>query len=184
MTSYTITPLAEGGPAVVYDEHFIADHEALYDRLCTDIVWDGRMRARKTASFGAPYNYSGMTYPAVKMHDDLARVRDVLAKSLPFEPDNCLVNFYENGRSTMGFHYDGLDDLAPGTGVAIVSLGATRTLRFRRMDDRDVEVSQPLVSGSLLYMPSEVQTQWKHGIPRETGAAARISLTFRQLIAI
>lgn len=174
----------DGVPELIYEEHFLADHQSLYDRLCKEVIWDGRMRARKTASFGAPYNYSGMTYPSAKMHDGIAEVRDALTERLPFEPDNCLVNFYENGRSTMGFHFDAADDLAPGTGVAIVSLGAVRTLRFRKMHDREVEFARPLASGSMLYMPPEVQREWKHGIPRETGAGARISLTFRQLVAI
>lgn len=187
-TSNSPEPLSEGPdgpegvPTYIYDERFIAEHQSLFDRLSKDIIWDGRMRARKTASFGAPYNYSGMTYPAAKMHDALAEVRDAVGERLPFEPDNCLVNYYENGRSTMGFHYDEVDDLAPGTGVAIVSLGATRTLRFRKMHDREVEFARPLVSGSLLYMPPEVHTGWKHGIPRETGAGPRISLTYRQLV--
>lgn len=176
------TPL-ENTPDIVYEPQFIQDHQSLYDRLSADIIWDGRMRARKTASFGAPYNYSGMTYPAMAMPPEIAAVRDAVAKRLSYEPDNCLVNFYENGRATMGFHYDAQDDLAPDTGVTIVSLGATRTLRFRRMDDAAVEFAQPMASGSLLYMAPAVQRSWKHGIPRETGAGPRISLTFRQLVA-
>ena len=81
----------------------------------------------------------------------------------------------------MGYHYDAIDELAPGTGVAIVSLGATRTLRFRLQDDREIEHPWPLPGGSLLYMPPELQHTWKHGVPRQPGAGPRISLTFRCL---
>jgi alkylated DNA repair dioxygenase AlkB len=81
----------------------------------------------------------------------------------------------------MGFHADSIVELVPGTGVAVVSLGAARTLRFRRIDDKSVLWDCPLPNGSLLYMPPEVQLAWKHGVPETPGAGPRISLTFRRL---
>lgn len=36
-------------------EGFVADPEALFERLMADTVWDESMTARKTASFGVPY---------------------------------------------------------------------------------------------------------------------------------
>ncbi|MFT5096791.1 MAG: alkylated DNA repair dioxygenase AlkB, partial [Psychrobacter okhotskensis] len=38
-------------------------------------------------------------------------------------PNNCLVNYYLDGSSKMGFHSDDTSQLADGTGVAILSLG-------------------------------------------------------------
>lgn len=168
-------------PDLLYVPALTPEHEALLQQLCGEIEWDQRMRARKTASFGAPYNYSGMSYPEVPIPPAIEVVRQAVAARVGFEPNNCLVNYYEHGRSRMGFHFDGLDELEPGTGVAIVSLGATRTLWFRDIDDKRREVARPLAGGSLLYMPPEVQHRWKHGIPREPGVGPRISLTFRRL---
>lgn len=83
----------------------------------------------------------------------------------------------------MGFHFDSLEHLAPDTGVAIVSLGDTRSLTFRNRTDKTVEVSYPLVSGSLLYMPPQVQNEWLHGVMKsEPEIGPRMSLTFRHII--
>ena len=72
-------------------------------------------------------------------------------------------------------------ELEPGTGVAIVSLGAERILRFRRIDDKSITCDYLLPNGSLLYMPPEVQLEWKHGVPAQPETGSRISLTFRRL---
>lgn len=163
----------------------VAAHDELMATLLREVDWDLRMRARKTASYGVPYNYSEMSYPAAPMHPVIARVRDAVTEALAgaadFRPNNCLVNLYETGRARMGYHFDATDELVPGTGVAIVSLGATRTLRFRLQTDREVERARPLPGGSLLYMSPAVQGIWKHGVPREPGAGPRISLTYRWL---
>jgi alkylated DNA repair dioxygenase AlkB len=80
----------------------------------------------------------------------------------------------------MGFHTDATDDLVPGTGIAVVSLGAERTITFRNQRDRQLLEHYPLKSGSLLYMSPEMQLEWKHGIlAAENAGGGRISLTFR-----
>jgi alkylated DNA repair dioxygenase AlkB len=81
----------------------------------------------------------------------------------------------------MGFHAESIAELVPGTGVAVISLGAPRILRFRRFGDRSLCFDYLLSDGSLLYMPPEVQLGWKHGVPQQPGAEPRISLTFRCL---
>jgi alkylated DNA repair dioxygenase AlkB len=161
---------------------FVPEHEELYRQLVTGIAWDERMRARKTANFGAAYNYSGMTYGTVPMHPLLVPVVDRLERKLGFRPSNCLVNYYSDGEATMGFHSDSEEEIVPGTGVAIVSLGAERSITYRSKEDRQVEHSYPLPAGSLLYMPPEVQREWKHGVLKQDGVGGRISLTFRLLL--
>lgn len=170
-------------PNVLYVEDFLPQTDALYETLAHEVIWDTRMYVRKTATFGTAYNYSGMTYPSVPMHPLLIPIVNRLEERLSFRPNNCLANYYETGQNTMGFHVDSTEELVPGTGIAIVSLGAERTLTFRRMDDTTIRVPYSLRSGSLLYMPAEVQQEWKHGLLKQEGAEGRISLTFRQVIA-
>ncbi|MGC4044953.1 MAG: alpha-ketoglutarate-dependent dioxygenase AlkB [Armatimonas sp.] len=168
-------------PNVLYIPDFLPEPNLLLSRfLETVTTWDTRIQARRTASFGVPYNYSGMEYEQVPIPTLLEPVIEKLHALLGFAPNNCLANYYQDGTSRMGFHKDDTAGLEPGTGVAILSLGAERTLWFRLADHRSHRVGYPLVSGSLLYMPPEVQDHWQHGVPRDENVTTeRVSLTFR-----
>lgn len=166
-------------PGVWVEDGFVPDAAALFGLLSEATAWDTRMRARRTASFGVPYNYSGITYPVAAVPVPVAAIMDRLAERVGWRPNNCLANYYPDGTSTMGFHADSTDELEPGTGVAVVSLGAERAITFRSADRAVVEYT--LRSGSLLYMTTEVQHGWKHAILPQPDAGGRISLTFRQL---
>lgn len=168
-------------PEVLFETGFVRDAESLFEQIRENTAWDERMRARLTASFGQPYNYSEISYPLAPWPPALEPVVAALEQRLGFRPNNCLANYYPTGDSTMGFHSDSVSELVPGTGVAIVSLGAERTLRFRRSDDKSISCDFPLPSGSLLYMPAPVQSEWKHAVPAKSETGARISLTFRCL---
>ena len=168
-------------PEVYLRPAFVAAPVALFAHLQATVVWDERMKARKTASFGVAYNYSQMTYPEVAMLPDLSRLADAINAELGFLPNNCLLNYYPDGHASMGFHSDDPSGLADGTGVAIVSLGAERSIVYRHKQDATAQFPFPLPSGSLLFMTNELQSEWLHAIPRTEGAAARISLTFRQI---
>lgn len=175
--------MVELRPEVVFEPRFVPDHDALLRSVLEQTAWDDRMRARRTASYGAPYNYSGMIYPEAPMPPWLLAIAEAIEARLGYRPDNCLVNNYVEGTSTMGFHADSIAELVPGTGVAVVSLGATRTLTFRRTLARDVRWGCPLPSGSLLYMPPEVQLEWQHAVLKQPDAGQRVSLAFRALRA-
>lgn len=168
-------------PDLIIVEAFVPNCEKLFAALTGGIAWDERMRARKTASFGASYNYSGIEYAAVPMHELLVPLVEQLESRLKFRPNNCPLNFHESGDATMGFHSDATDELAPGTGVAIVSLGAQRNITFQSKPDKAIERSYLLESGLLLYMSAEVQDKWKHAILKQESVGGRISLTFRQM---
>ncbi len=147
-----------------------------------DVVpWDESMKSRKTASYGKPYNYSRMEYPETPFLPELDSIARLIAMELGFKPDNCLINFYPDGKSKMGFHVDDTKDLEPGTGVSIVSLGETRTLRFKNIENPEETIDIELPGGSLFHMDDEVQKVWKHAIPKQADAGERISLTFRKV---
>jgi alkylated DNA repair dioxygenase AlkB len=162
-------------------DNFVDNDSFLFDTLRDTADWDRRMSSRLTTSFGVSYDYSGISYPDISIPnylDDLVvRINDVIG----FMPNNCLVNYYLDGRSKMGYHSDRTDILLPGTGVVIISLGSTRTLRFRNINDRSI-VDFTLRSGSLFYMTAGVQDLWVHSIPVDDTDNGRMSLTFRNLI--
>src|ERR1700742_85301 len=111
---------------IVLLEAFIEEPGVLYALLHHAVAWDERMTARKTASFGKAYNYSQMEYPFQPFLPELEHINKKIEATLGFTPNNCLINFYPDGRSKMGFHSDQTDMLEAGTGIAIVSLGEQR----------------------------------------------------------
>jgi alkylated DNA repair dioxygenase AlkB len=173
------TNLRESG-AIWIEDDVIADSQALFSLLVGSVAWDERMRARKAASFGLPYNYSGVVWPATPFPALLVPVLERVAQRLGYRPNNCLAHYYPNHDANMGFHADSTEELVPGTGIATVSLGAERTITFRDQRDHDHLEHYPLKSGSLLYMCPKMQLHWKHAIlPTLSLAGGRISLTFR-----
>ena len=168
---------------ILHLENFVANPAGLFAHLAAAVAWDERMVARKTASFGRAYNYSQIHYPYQEFLPELAALNQQLRPIIGFEPNNCLLNYYLNGRSKMGYHSDQTDILEPGTGVAIVSLGETRPLLFRRIarPTDDEPLRYELTAGSLLYMTQQVQADWQYAIPRTATDHGRISLTFRQM---
>ena len=171
-------------PKIELVSGFVSNSSQLFDRIKDLVVWDERLRSRKTASYGVAYNYSGMTYPAVEMLDALIPICDRIEEQVGFMPNNCLLNYYPDGNSTMGYHSDNISELKAGTGVAIVSLGAARYIYYRNKRDRAIEHKYLLNSGDLLYMDDNIQQHWLHAIPQQPQASERISLTFRHISTV
>lgn len=169
-------------PPIYLKPRAVENPRELFHYLRNSITWDERMRARKTASFGVSYDYSQISYPQVDMPVQLDALCGLIEAAQGFRPNNCLLNYYLDGNSSMGFHSDSSEELAPGTGVAIISLGATRSIVFRSKEDKSCEFSYPLEDGSLLYMTQEMQAHWLHAILKEQGVGERISLTFRHIL--
>lgn len=167
---------------IIYIQNFCKEPQKIFETLSHKVLWDSQMTVRKTASFGKAYNYSQMFYPEVDFLDELKPLIIQIEKVLGFEPNNCLINFYENGQARMGWHSDQIDILYPGTGVAIVSLGSERSLKFRKISNSEITKEYLLASGSSLYMTQSVQKEWQHAIPKCETSQARMSLTFRKIL--
>jgi alkylated DNA repair dioxygenase AlkB len=165
----------------LYIDNFIDNDSFLFNTLRDTADWNRRMSSRMTTSFGVSYNYSDISYPDVLIPNYLDDLIGKISNIIGFTPNNCLVNYYLDGKSKMGYHSDRTDILLPGTGVVIVSLGSTRILRFRNISDRSI-VDFTLRSGSLFYMTADVQDLWVHSIPVSDTYSGRMSLTFRNLI--
>jgi len=167
---------------ITYVENFLDSPEDLFKKLQTEVVWDERMQARKTASYGKAYNYSQISYPYQDFLPELIEINQMILQELLFKPNNCLINYYLDGKSKMGFHSDRTDILESKTGVAIVSIGECRTLRFRNILYREKIIDYELPSGSLIYMTQSIQNEWQHATPKSETNQGRMSLTFRSLL--
>jgi len=142
------------------------------------IAWSSRMRARQTASFGLPYDYSGQAYAACPMPPVIAAIAARAAAAAGHAFNNCLCNRYETGANAMGFHADSYAGLVAESQIAIASYGATRRLVFRSIDRR-TGFEVVLEHGSLLLMTRATQDAWQHALPPSDSPGLRISATFR-----
>jgi alkylated DNA repair dioxygenase AlkB len=148
--------------------------------LTTEVEWLDHMRARRTASFGLPYDYSGQRYPACELPPLIAAIAERAAALAGHAFNNCLCNRYETGANTMGFHADSYEGLVPSSTIAIASFGAARRLVFRGIAK---QTELLLEHGSLLLMTEATQSAWRHALPRDPKAGLRISATLRLIRA-
>lgn len=163
---------------------FVPDAPALLEQAHVELLWDDRMAARRTASAGLAYNYSGISYPDTPMPGFLRELADRIGAIVAHPITNCLANLYDSGASRMGFHSDSGQGIAPGSSTSIVSLGCTRRLTFRSREASRHTLAVRLEAGSLLVMRASVQQFWMHALLPEPslGATERISLTFRHIV--
>lgn len=164
------------------EDDIIVATDILFKTLIQNIEWNETIQARKTASIGVPYNYSGIEYDYVEMTPELDFICMLIENEFGWKPNNCLLNLYENGNNTMGWHFDRTDILEDGTGVCIVSLGSTRTLQFRQIENKMNKAEYELKDGSLFMMTDKIQDIYHHRVPKSESTEPRISLTFRKLI--
>jgi alkylated DNA repair dioxygenase AlkB len=175
----------------------------LQARLLESIAWEqpqvmvyGRLHAvpRLVAWYGDPgccYRYSGLLHQPQPWTAPLAELRHLLADRLGLDFNSLLLNRYRDGSDRMGWHADDEPELEPNHPIASLSLGASRTLRFRpRPRRRSQEIASPpaggfdleLADGDLLLMDPPTQEHWQHGLPaRLRLRRERLNLTFRRI---
>ena len=112
---------------------FLPGDEAskLFTDLASQVTWDTSMKARKTACYGETYDESGVNFVVQEMHPLLISLCDDVYGEVGFRPTNCLLNYYEDGTSTMGYHSDTISNLEEGTGIVIVSKGCYNSSGFQ-----------------------------------------------------
>ncbi len=160
---------------------FITVPAKLFDFLVANIEWNEHTASRKIASYGKAYTYDQQYFPDRDFLPQITEISHLLESILGFIPNNCIINYYTDGNAKMSYHSDDTDVLNIDTGIAIISLGETRTIKFRNIEYPELVVRYGLQSGSLLYMTQELQRQWQHSIPRTDTTQARISLSFRSV---
>lgn len=180
---------------------FSRDHEELYlfyfstdDTLLSDLVdsitWNHNrikvfgkeyLEPRLTAWFGPPYKYSNIQWPEKQLPECLFGLKKTVEEFADTQFNSVLLNYYRDGKDSMGWHSDNEPEMDQSI-IASVSLGATRTIRFRNKVTKET-ANVELKNGSVLLMKN-FQENWQHAIPkREKITEPRLNLTFRKIIA-
>lgn len=195
-----LTSLAE--PLAIDDVRYVAealpraqaDHALA--RLIADTPWRqdhalifGRRVAlpRLTAWYGDPgasYSYSGISMAPTPWTPLLAglKARSEALAAAPF--NSALLNYYRDGRDSVGWHADAEPELGRNPVIASWSLGTTRRFEFRpRSPATGPTRAIQLAHGSCLIMAGAVQHLWHHRLPRAVRVSEpRINITFRRIV--
>ena len=100
----------------------------------------------------------------------------------PYTYNACLLNLYQNGAQSMGWHQDNESEISAQSSIASLSLGAARPFQFRHIQSGET-IKLMLHHGSLLNMFGETQLFWKHQLPKALKIKKpRINLTFRHMM--
>ncbi len=130
---------------------------------------------------GCGYRYSGLDNVVEPWSPVAETLRHQLSEVCGWRFNSLLLNLYRSGRDAMGFHADDEPELNPDAPIASLSLGASRTFRFKpkkghQGDDLDLELGH----GDLLLMEPPTQQHWLHGLPKRLRVdQSRLNLTFR-----
>jgi alkylated DNA repair dioxygenase AlkB len=189
--------LADGGELVLFDPWLSAEEAARsFAELRDTLPWKqetvtiaGRriLQPRLTAWIGDPgasYAYSGLRLPPEPWTPALAGLRARVEETAGARFNSVLANHYRGGDDSTGMHADKEKELGQNPLIASVSLGAPRrfVMAYTGKQKGVRKIDLPLGGGSLLVMRGTTQHFWRHGVPKEPGAGARINLTFRRIL--
>ena len=164
---------------------WIAGADALFERLAETVPWRAERRHMYDRVVDVPrllsFYAEGEPLPDPLLDDAKRALDEHYAAELgePFRTAGlCL---YRDGRDSVAWHGDTIGrGSTQDTMVAIVSLGAPRSLLLRPRGGGGPTLRHDVGHGDLLVMGGSCQRTWEHAIPKTTRATGpRISVQFR-----
>ena len=127
------------------------------------------------------YRYSGLSLAPLPFTPLLESIRLAAQEATGRHYNSVLLNYYRDGRDSMGMHSDDEPELGTAPAIASISFGAIRTFILRHKATKET-LKLPLTDGSLLLMAGATQANWMHGINKTARpVGARVNLTFRKI---
>jgi alkylated DNA repair dioxygenase AlkB len=174
-------------------EHYlrwVKDSDAVLESLLeetplrqdTIVIYGREVRMpRLTAWIGdASYTYSGKRFVPGAWTTTLLGLRERLERDFGVHYNSVLVNYYRDGRDSIGEHADDEPELGPSredVRIASISLGAPRSFVLRSEKET---FRFELGEGDLFLMGGDLQRRHTHYIPKtKRFVGPRLNLTFR-----
>jgi len=184
--------LPKDGEVLFFPNYFNkADSDRLFKSLTDNILWQQDQIRFFGKMIDIPcltdwYGENDLTYTytviLMKPHSrtpDLLEIKNKIEKEAKVTFSSVLLNFYRDGKDSVAWHCDDEKELGINPVIGSVSFGATRTFKFRHLQDKIVEKVE-LTNGSFVLMQGETQHKWEHEIPKASKILTpRINLTFR-----
>jgi alkylated DNA repair dioxygenase AlkB len=181
------------GEVNVYPGFFSKEESDHYlEKLLSEIEWQqDKMKIygkevklpRLTAWYGEhrnDYSYSGISMKSKPWTPELKSIKKKIEDFTGIKFTSVLLNYYRDGNDSVSWHRDNEKVLRVNPVIASVSFGATRTFKFRHVNDFTLIHSVELEHETFVLMKGETQHKWQHQIPKSKKIRkARISLTFR-----
>lgn len=188
--------LPEKGEVYYYPFFFqSAQSDDFFKKLVNEIQWKQEpiwmfgkkvMQPRLTALYGNPsvaYGYSGIKMQPYPWTDFLLQIKEAIEQAADTDFTHVLLNYYRDGKDSMGWHRDNEAELGKNPVIGSVSFGYPRRFQFRLYHEKSTKKEVLLEHGSFLLMKGETQHFWEHQIPKSKKIqGARINLTFRKIL--
>ena len=172
------------------------ESKKLYRNLIDNIQWRqdkikifGKLidQPRLTAFYGdknKEYAYSGIVMKPIEWNDDLLFIKNRVEEVAKIKFSSVLLNYYRDGKDSMGWHSDDEKELGLNPVIGSVSFGQSRVFQMRHKFRKDInKVDIALTNGSFLLMKGTTQHFWQHQIPKtKRELASRINLNFRDIV--
>ncbi len=152
-------------------------------------IWGNLQQVpRWQQSYLRNYKFSGVVSEALPLPKEFSAYLR-WANNLGYgEFNEVLVNWYQDGNNYIGSHSDDESALVPGSPILTLTLsakGLPRKFRIRSKVTKVIIEDLETTNGKVIVMGGHCQKEFKHEIPKVTGAkasqmGARISVTMRQ----
>ena len=147
-------------------------------------VWGKRHpQPRLTAWHGeAAYRYSGLVLTPLPFTPLQLTLKEAVEAATGRRFNSVLLNYYRDGRDSMGMHSDDEAELGSTPAIASLSFGAARDFLLKSKRGGPTR-KLALGDGNLLLMAGATQANWLHGINKTSRPLGpRVNLTFRLIL--
>ena len=159
-----------------------------FNKLDSETAYDKRLHNRSISYFGeVSYSYNNITHtpkPIPASDTYLNQMLDHLSLVLPdFNYNSILITKYLDGSDNLPFHSDNESEIVENSDIVTISLGETRTVKFRgkSLSDNYPEQSLIVKHGDVFVMSRDSQNFFEHSLIADSSQVPRISLTLRLL---
>ena len=171
-----------------------SEADIFFEKLKSQIKWRQEpillfgksiMQPRLTALYGnteKPFGYSGIIMQPFEWTELLLEIKNRVEEKAKTDFTHVLLNYYRDGKDSMGWHRDNEAILGQKPTIASVSFGEIREFQIRHYREKKFKLKFPLDHGSLLIMSGNSQHHWEHQVPKTSKTLGpRINLTFRKI---
>ena len=129
------------------------------------------------------YTYSGRKLSPQPWTPKIDAIKNSIEEDFGVRFNSCLINYYRNGRDSMGWHSDNEPELGTNPLIASISFGENRAIQFKPKKGIVFQAfSVPQPDGTLIFMAGNTQKFFLHSIPKSNRTQPRLNLTFRRIL--